>query len=99
MTVLAGPSRVRSAGTWRPQGRGAGPAGPDPAGPVGGAGRDTEARARYYRKVYWRGPGQCAFLVGALARAGLGCSGPAPSRRSLADQPAWSLRRTPTTMY
>ena len=87
MTVLAGPSRVRSAGTWRPQGRGAGPAGPDPAGPVGGAGRDTEARARYYRKVYWRGPGQCAFFLGALGSGGHGRFR-AGTRRAAADRPA-----------
>ena len=45
------------------------------------------ARARYYRKVYWRGPGQCAFFLGALSSGGHGRFR-AGTRRALADRPA-----------
>jgi hypothetical protein len=72
MTVVAGPPRVRRA---VPGGRGAGERGQLGRIPldlwVALAG-DTEARARYYRKVYWRGPGQCAFFLGALGSGGHG---------------------------
>ena len=40
---------------------------------------DTEARARYYRKVYWRGPGQRAFFLGALGSGGHGRFRAAPA--------------------
>ncbi len=48
---------------------------------------DTEARARYYNKVYWRGPGQCAFFLGALSSGGHGRLR-AGTRRAVADRPA-----------
>jgi hypothetical protein len=48
---------------------------------------DTEARARYYAKVYWRGPGQCAFFLGALSSGGHGRFR-AGTRRAVADRPA-----------
>ena len=87
MTVLAGPPRVRRA---VPGGHGAGKPGQLGRIPldlwvalVG----DTEARARYYRKVYWRGPGQCAFFLGALGSGGHGRFR-AGIRRAVADRPA-----------
>jgi hypothetical protein len=48
---------------------------------------DAEARARYYRKAYWRGPGQCAYFLGALSSGGHG-SFRAGTRRAAADRPA-----------
>jgi hypothetical protein len=48
---------------------------------------DTDARARYCRKVYWRGPGQCAFFLGALGSGGHGRFR-AGTRRAVADRPA-----------
>jgi hypothetical protein len=48
---------------------------------------DAEARARYYRKVYWRGPGECAFFLGALSSGGHGRFR-AGTRRALAGRPA-----------
>jgi hypothetical protein len=87
MTVLAGPPRVRHA---VPGGRGAGERGQLGRIPldlwVALAG-DTEARARYYRKVYWRGPGQCAFFLGALGSGGHGRFR-AGTRQAAADRPA-----------
>jgi hypothetical protein len=50
-------------------------------------GEDTEARARYYNKVYWRGPGQCAFFLGALSSGGHGRLR-AGTRRAVAGRPA-----------
>jgi hypothetical protein len=47
---------------------------------------DAEARARYYSKVYWRGPGQCAFFLGALSSGGHGRFR-AGTRRATADRP------------
>jgi hypothetical protein len=72
MTVLAGPPRVRRA---LPGGRGAEERGQLARIPLDlwvALPGDTEARARYYRKVYWRGPGQCAFFIGALGSGGHG---------------------------
>jgi hypothetical protein len=87
MTVLAGPPRVRRAALG---GRGAGDRGQLGRVPldlwVALAG-DAEARARYYRKVYWRGPGQCAFFLGALGSGGHGRFR-AGTRRAVADRPA-----------
>ena len=48
---------------------------------------DAEARARYYRKVHWRGPGQCAFFLGALSSGGHGRFR-AGTRQAVADRPA-----------
>jgi hypothetical protein len=47
---------------------------------------DAEARTRYYNKVYWRGPGQCAFFLGALSSGGHGRFR-AGTRRAVADRP------------
>src|SRR5262249_2013626 len=97
MTVVAGPLRVRRAVSG---GRGA--AERDQLGRIpldlwAALAGDTEARARYYRKVYWRGPGQCAFFLGALGTGGHGRgSGPAPAGRSPTGRAAWSSRRTST---
>src|SRR5215469_9900419 len=48
---------------------------------------DAEAQARYFSKVYWRGPGQCAFFLGALSSGGHGRFR-AGTRRAVADRPA-----------
>src|SRR5215831_19298717 len=87
MTVLAGPSRVqrpvsggRRAGQRDQLGR-------MPLDLWQALAGDTEARARYYRKVYWRGPGQCAFFLGALGSGGHGRFR-AGTRRAAADRPA-----------
>ena len=48
---------------------------------------DEEARGRYYGKVYWRGPGQCAFFLGALSSGGHGRFR-VGTRRAVADRPA-----------
>ena len=47
---------------------------------------DNDARARYYGKVYWRGPGQCAYFLGALSSGGHGRFR-AGTRRAVADRP------------
>jgi hypothetical protein len=47
---------------------------------------DEEARGRYYGKVYWRGPGQCAYFLGALSSGGHGRFR-AGTRRPAADRP------------
>lgn len=47
---------------------------------------DEEARGRYYGKVYWRGPGQCAYFLGALSSGGHGRFR-AGTRRAAADRP------------
>ena len=87
MTVLAGASRVqrpvsggRRAGQRDQLGR-------MPLDLWQALAGDTEARARYYRKVYWRGPGQCAFFLGALGSGGHGRFR-AGTRRAAADRPA-----------
>src|SRR5215472_18853125 len=87
MTVLAGPSRVqrpvsggRRAGQRDQLGR-------MPLDLWQALAGDTEARARYYSKVYWRGPGQCAFFLGALGSGGHGRFR-AGTRRAVAGQPA-----------
>ena len=85
MTVLAGPPRVRRA---VPGGRGAGERrqlGRIPLDLWVALAGDTEARARYYRKVYWRGPGRCAFFLGALGSGGHGRFR-AGTRQAVADR-------------
>jgi hypothetical protein len=47
---------------------------------------DNEARDRYYGKVYWRGPGQCAYFLGALSSGGYG-GFRAGTRRAAAGRP------------
>jgi len=47
---------------------------------------DNDARARYYGKVHWRGPGQCAYFLGALSSGGHGRFR-AGTRRAVADRP------------
>ena len=87
MTVLAGPPRVRRLASG---GRRVGER--DQLGRVprdlwAALAEDAEARARYYGKVYWRGPGQCAFFLGALSSGGHGRFR-AGTRRAVADRPA-----------
>jgi hypothetical protein len=48
---------------------------------------DDEARARYFGKVYWRGPGRCSYYIGALSSGGYGRFR-AGTRRVVADRPA-----------
>src|SRR5262250_1648931 len=87
MTVVAGPPRVRRA---VPGGRGAGERGQLGRIPLdlwAALAEDAQAQARYYRKVYWRGPGQCAFFLGALSSGGHGRFR-AGTRRAVADRPA-----------
>jgi hypothetical protein len=47
---------------------------------------DGEARERYLGKVYWRGPGRCAYFLGALSSGGHGRFR-AGTRRAAADRP------------
>jgi hypothetical protein len=47
---------------------------------------DETARARYYSKVYWRGPGRCSYFLGALSSGGHGRFR-AGTRRAVADRP------------
>jgi hypothetical protein len=87
MTLLAGPPRVRRA---VPGSRGAGERGQLGRIPLdlwAALAGDTEPRARYYGNVYWRGPGQCAFFLGALGSGGHGRFR-AGTRRAIADRPA-----------
>jgi hypothetical protein len=87
MTVLAAVPRARRAAHGR---QGAGERyqlGRIPLDLWAALAEDAEARARYYSKVYWRGPGQCAFFVGALSSGGHGRLR-AGTRRAVADRPA-----------
>jgi len=86
MTVLAGPARVRHASGGRRAGE-RDQLGRIPLDLWQALAGDTEARARYYSKVYWRGPGQCAFFLGALSSGGHGRFR-AGTRRAVADRPA-----------
>jgi len=73
--------------TWRPESGGAGPAWADPARPVAGAGRGHRGAGEVLRQVYWRGPGQCAFFLGALGSGGHGRFR-AGTRQAVAGRPA-----------
>src|SRR5215471_19339906 len=84
MTVLARPPRASRAAT-------AGPGERDQLGRIPrdlweALAADEDARARYYGKVYWRGPGQCAYFLGALSSGGHGRFR-AGTRRAAADRP------------
>jgi hypothetical protein len=57
---------------------------------------DEETRRRYYRKVYWRGPGQCAYYLGALSSGGYGRFR-AGTRRAVAARPG--TRVVPAHVY
>jgi hypothetical protein len=72
---------------WRPRGGGAGQAGPDPAGPVGGAGGGHRGPGEVLRQGVLAWPGQCAFFLGALGSGGHGRFR-AGTRRAVADRPA-----------
>jgi hypothetical protein len=85
MTVLARPPARRAAG----DGRGAGERdqlGRIPRDLWEALAADDEARSRYYSKVYWRGPGQCSYFLGALSSGGHGRFR-AGTRRAVADRP------------
>jgi hypothetical protein len=87
MTVLAGPPQVRRSVS---AGRRAGARdqlGRIPRDLWAALAEDEAARARYCGKVYWRGPGRCAFFVGALSSGGHGRFR-AGTRRAVADRPA-----------
>ena len=86
MTVLARPRARRAAGDGRSR------AERDQLGRIPrdlweALAADEEARSRYYGKVYWRGPGQCAFFLGALSSGGHGRFR-AGTRQAVADRPA-----------
>ena len=86
MTVLARPPRA----SW-PAAGGPGAAERDQLGRIPrdlweALAQDEEARGRYYGKVYWRGPGRCAFFLGALSSGGYGRFR-AGTRRAVADRP------------
>jgi len=86
MTVLARPARASRAAA---AGRGAGERdqlGRIPRDLWEALAADGDARARYYGKVYWRGPGQCAYFLGALSSGGHGRFR-AGTRRAVADRP------------
>ena len=86
MTVLARPARASQAAA---AGRGAGERdqlGRIPRDLWEALAADQDARARYYGKVYWRGPGQCAYFLGALSSGGHGRFR-AGTRRAAADRP------------
>jgi hypothetical protein len=86
MTVLARPPQAR----W-PAAGGSGAGERDQLGRIPrdlweALAQDEEARGRYYSKVYWRGPGRCAYFLGALSSGGHGRFR-AGTRRALADRP------------
>ena len=86
MTVLARPQRA----SWPAAGR-RGAAERDQLGRIPrdlweALTQDEEARGRYYGKVYWRGPGRCAYFLGALSSGGYGRFR-AGTRRAVADRP------------
>ncbi len=86
MTVLVRPLRAR----W-PAAGGPGAGDQDQLGRIPrdlweALAEDEEARGRYYRKVYWRGPGRCAYFLGALSSGGHGRFR-AGTRRAVADRP------------
>jgi hypothetical protein len=86
MTVLARPQRA----SWPAAGR-RGAAERDQLGRIPrdlweALAQDEEARGRYYGKVYWRGPGRCAYFLGALSSGGYGRFR-AGTRRAVADRP------------
>ncbi len=86
MTVLAGPWRARRAapgGHWIEERAQLSRIPPDLWAALA---EDAEAQARYYSKVYWRGPGQCAFFLGALSSGGHGRFR-AGTRRATANRP------------
>src|SRR5262249_23419883 len=86
MTVLARPPQEARAGT---AGRGAGERdqlGRIPRDLWQALAADEEARERYYGKGYWRGPGLCAYSLGARSAGGHGGFGAGP-RRAVADRP------------
>src|ERR1035441_657271 len=55
---------------------------------------DDEAPARYYGKVYWRGPGDARTSSARCRRAVTGDSGRAPAGQWRTGRGAWSFRRT-----
>jgi hypothetical protein len=86
MTVLSRPPRA----SW-PAAGGPGAAELDQLGRIPrdlweALAQDEEARGRYYGKVYWRGPGRCAYFLGALSSGGYGRFR-AGTRRAVADRP------------
>ena len=87
MTVLAGPSRVRRHASAVRRAAERDQLGRIPLDLWQALAADTDARARYYSKIYWRGPGQCAFFLGALSSGGHGRFR-AGTRRAVADRPA-----------
>jgi hypothetical protein len=86
MTVLTGPVQARRAAVHGRGVRKRDQLGRIPQDLWEALAEDDEARARYYSKVYWRGPGQCAYFLGALSSGGHGRFR-AGTRRAVADRP------------
>ena len=86
MTVLARPARASRAAAAGPGAGERDQLGRIPRDLWEALAADENARARYYGKVYWRGPGQCAYFLGALSSGGHGRFR-AGTRRAAADRP------------
>src|SRR5215471_613662 len=86
MTVLARPPRASRAAAAGPVAGERDQLGRIPRDLWEALAADDEARARYHRKVYWRGHGQCAYFLGALSSGGHGRFR-AGTRRAAADRP------------
>ena len=86
MTVLARPARASRAARAGPGAGERDQLGRIPRDLWEALAADEDARARYYGKVYWRGPGQCAYFLGALSSGGHGRLR-AGTRRAAADRP------------
>ncbi len=86
MTVLARPPQARPAAAGGPGAGERDQLGQIPRDLWEALAADEEARGRYYRKVYWRGPGRCAYFLGALSSGGHGRFR-AGTRPAAADRP------------
>jgi hypothetical protein len=86
MTVLARPQRASWPAAGRPGAAERDQLGRIPRDLWEALAQDEEARGRYYGKVYWRGPGRCAYFLGALSSGGYGRFR-AGTRRAVADRP------------
>ena len=86
MTVLARPPEEVRAAAWGRGARERHQLGRIPRDLWEALASDEEARGRYYGKVYWRGPGRCAYFLGALSSGGYGRFR-AGTRRAVADRP------------
>jgi hypothetical protein len=86
MTVLVRPAQARWPAVGGPGAREQNQLGRVPQDLWEALAEDEEARGRYYSKVYWRGPGRCAYFLGALSSGGHGRFR-AGTRRAVAGRP------------